>query len=188
MSTSPSQPPYHHGDLPAALLAAAERLLREHGPAGLSLREVARQAGVSHNAPYRHFPTREALLAALAAEGFHRLDAVLREAAASAAQTGEAPLLPLGRAYLRFAAAHPALYRLMFGAGPRKDEHPALRAAAAPAFATLAACTPDRQAAIGAWALVHGLAQLLQDGQVAEELVGPELIEAVLGRYLRGVA
>src|ERR1700674_5400381 len=96
---------YHHGDLPAALLRAAGKTLEKHGPAGLSLRAAARRAGVSHNAPYRHFPGREALLAALAAEGFAMLAERLR------GQPGRA----MGEAYVRFALEHPQRFRLMFG-------------------------------------------------------------------------
>ncbi len=152
---STSKEPYHHGDLRPALLAAAEALLVAGGPAGLSLRAVARAAGVSHNAPYRHFASREALLAALAAEGFGRLGAALRQAGGLAGQ---------GRAYLAFAAEHPALYRLMFGAELQGTSHPALREAAAGAFAALAGVAADRSTALAAWALVHGLAGLRADG------------------------
>src|SRR5258706_77678 len=83
---------YHHGDLPAALLRAAGRTLEKRGIGALSLRDTARQAGVSHNAPYRHFSDREALLAALAAEGFAMLGERLRGAHGSVA--GETPRCP----------------------------------------------------------------------------------------------
>src|SRR5258708_321301 len=96
---------YHHGDLPAALLKAAGKALEQKGIASLSLRDAARRAGVSHNAPYRHFPHREALLAALAAEGFALLAERLR-----GRQGPE-----LGVAYVQFALQHPQRFRLMFG-------------------------------------------------------------------------
>src|SRR5690349_3579164 len=96
---------YHHGDLRPALLKAAGRVLEKEGPAALSLRELARRAGVSHNAPYRHFADREALLAALAADGFRMLGEVL----------GVASSRHRGEAYVRFALEHPQLFRLMFG-------------------------------------------------------------------------
>src|SRR5947209_18285401 len=96
---------YHHGDLPAALLRAAGRTLEKQGMGALSLRETARRAGVSHNAPYRHFPDREALLAALAAEGYTILGEQLR---------GK-PAREMGEAYVRFALDQPQRVRLMFG-------------------------------------------------------------------------
>jgi AcrR family transcriptional regulator len=168
--------PYHHGDLRQALLAAAQDLLERQGAAALSLREVARAAGVSHNAPYRHFADREALLAALAAAGFARLAAEMEVAAATAPPAGR--LRAAGRAYLGFAAAHRPLFLLMFGPGIRKSRHPALAEAAAGAMAVLqraaaegspGAARAPRAAAIGAWALVHGLAHLIADGQIAED-------------------
>lgn len=129
--------PYHHGDLRRALLGAAEAVLERGGHTALSLREVARGAGVSHNAPYRHFADREALLATLAAEGFTRLAGALTDAAAAAAQGGR--LRAAGRAYLRFARAHQALYLLMFGPDVRTSAHPTLAAAADAAMAALRA-------------------------------------------------
>ncbi len=157
---------YHHGDLRPALLRAAARLLEKEGPAALSLRDLARRAGVSHNAPYRHFPDREALLAALAADGFRRLGEAL--AGASRQEMGEA--------YVRFALEHPQLFRLMFGGHLPFSRHGALeRAAASPYQALVAAFRaqtsigdPERAAA-AAWSLVHGLSHLLLDGQFASQ-------------------
>jgi AcrR family transcriptional regulator len=181
MSTSPS---YHHGNLRASLIAAAETLLEKAGLEGVSLREAARTAGVSHNAPYRHFANREALLAAVAAGGFARLAAAM-DAAGGGSRAA-------GRAYLAFAAAHPALYRLMFGPGLAKDAHPELRAAAEAAMRPLraiGAAGASRQAAVGMWALLHGLAVLLADGQLADDLAArpEELAEAALATYGAGL-
>ncbi len=177
------RPAYHHGDLRRALLDAAATLLAEHGAEGVSLREAARRAGVSHNAPYRHFPTREALLAALAEEGFARLAALLESAAPAAKETR---LAAVGRAYLAFAAASPALFLLMFGPGLRKQAHPDLAAAARRAMDALrAAMPPDsaRHHTIGAWALVHGLAHLIVDGQLANDIPTESLITDALSAY-----
>jgi AcrR family transcriptional regulator len=190
---------YHHGDLCRALLRSAEKLLGRVGPAALSLREIARAAGVSHNAPYRHFTDRDALLAALAAEGFRRLAAALAEAAAPAPPQGR--LQAAGRAYLAFARANPALYLLMFGPGLRKTGHPDLQAAALSALEALRGAVADsgappagsdaaRRGAVGAWALVHGLAHLVADGQLADDLVadgGAALAETVLAAYAAGL-
>ena len=153
---------YHHGDLRAALVQAAEEILEEQGLAALSLREAARRAGVSHNAPYRHFPDRDSLLAELAAEGFRRLGAEL------AAHSGR----EMGEAYVRFALAQPERFRLMFGAQLRHDRHPALHEAAQQTYGALVAAfrkdgaiADPEKAAAGAWSLVHGLAHLLLAGQ-----------------------
>jgi AcrR family transcriptional regulator len=161
---------YHHGDLRVALLLAAGKILEKEGVEALSLREVARRAGVSHNAPYRHFPEREGLLAALAAEGFAMLGQAQREAAAAGGMRA------MGEAYVRFALAHPQRFRLMFGGRISIERHPQLREVATKTFEVLAgalsARVPEAQGArdssIAAWALVHGLAQLLLGGRIAD--------------------
>ena len=110
MSTSNcTRKSYHHGDLEAALIRSAGKILEKEGLDALSLREVARQAGVSHNAPYRHFAEREALLAALAAKGFEML------AQAQQAAAAKGGLRAMGEAYVLFALEHPQRFRLMFG-------------------------------------------------------------------------
>src|SRR3989454_10072010 len=96
---------YHHRDLRTALLREAGKRLEKKGIAALSLRELARRAGVSHNAPYRHFPDRDSLLAALAAEGFEMLGDALEKR----------PRREMGEAYVEFAFAHPERFRLLFG-------------------------------------------------------------------------
>jgi AcrR family transcriptional regulator len=105
--------PYHHGDLRAVLLANAERALAERGQAALSLREIAREAGVSHAAPGRHFRDKQALLDALALSGFERLTERL-EAAEPAAGDARLRVLALARAYVGFAGEHAALLDLMY--------------------------------------------------------------------------
>ena len=163
MSTSATA--YHHGDLRTAVLRSAGKLLEKEGVAALSLREVARRAGVSHNAPYRHFPDRDALLAALAAEGFERLGEALQ------ANAGR----EMGAAYVRFALAHPQRFRLMFGGLLKLARYPELARASASAHGALVAAMraqkeiqdPDTAAA-AAWSLVHGLAHLLLDGHFAQ--------------------
>lgn len=187
MSTSirrrPQKAPYHHGDLRAKLTQAATEILEEQGVTALSLREVARRAGVSHNAPYRHFADRDALLAALAAEGFARLGDVLEVAQGPRAR---------GEAYVRFALEHPERFRLMFGGLLRLDAHPGLGAAAARiydglvrAFAPLAGPQGAPFAAAAAWSLVHGLTQLLLDGHFPGTTRGERetaaFVRAVLG-------
>ncbi len=189
MSTSirrrPQKAPYHHGDLRAKVTQAATEILEEQGVTALSLREVARRAGVSHNAPYRHFADRDALLAALAGEGFARLSEALEAAGARGPRAR-------GEAYVRFALNQPARFRLMFGGLLRLDVHPGLRAAAARtydglvrAFAPLAGPQGAPFAAAAAWSLVHGLAQLLLDGHFQSTKRGERetaaFVRAVLG-------
>lgn len=170
---------YHHGELPAALVSAALDLLAADGADAVSLRAVARRAGVSAMAPYRHYPDKEALLAAVAARGFEGLRDALR-AADAAGSTGQAPaghaLVAQAAAYVHYARTNPALFRLMFG--PRSPgAHPELATAGEAAYAVLAARvaaeTPagsDREAvALGCWSLVHGLALLFLDGRVSEK-------------------
>ena len=160
---------YHHGDLRASILAAAGKILEKEGLGELRLRAVARRAGVSHNAPYRHFAGREMLLAALAADGFAMLGEVQREAAAAAGLRG------MGEAYVRFALEHPQRFRLMFGGQLAIAKHPQLREVATRVFEGLSGALSDRvpqaqgarDASIAAWALVHGLAQLLLGDRIA---------------------
>jgi AcrR family transcriptional regulator len=154
---------YHHGDLRAAVLAAAAKMLEKEGPAGLSVRAAARRAKVSHNAPYRHFPHRDALLAALAEEGLRELEAALRDSAGR----------ELAEAYLRFALANPQRFRLMF-AGRRVNTD--LQARFADAFAGIG----ERSGLAGAaaWSLVHGLALLTLEGHLER---GEGFAKSVLG-------
>jgi AcrR family transcriptional regulator len=146
--------PYHHGDLRAALLRTAGEMLEKEGLASLKVREVARRAGVSHNAPYRHFPDRDSLLAALAAEGFQQFGDALEKR----------PRREMGEAYVEFALAHPQRFRLMFGGAPGASDHRAYEALKK-SFADLG--DDAEYAAAAAWGLVHGLAHLLLDGHFA---------------------
>jgi AcrR family transcriptional regulator len=177
MSTSTRK--YHHGDLRQVLLAEGMKLVQENGPDNVSLRELARRAGVSPMAPYRHYPDKDSLLAALAAEGFRRLAAQLSRETDASAPAGT-PLLQCGLAYVRFALAEPALFRLMFSARQFKGDHPDLGEARAASFDVLmrqleADGEPERRAARarGCWSLVHGLALLLLDGLLQVPETGP---------------
>ena len=121
--------PYHHGNLRASLLSAAEAVLAERGAQGLTLRDVARAAGVSHGAPYHHFASLDELLAAVAQHGFELLGEAMARAVA-VPDTRER-LLRVAQVYVACARAHPERFRLMFGPMlASKDAHPALRAAA----------------------------------------------------------
>jgi len=171
---------YHHGDLSAALLRSAAKLLEKEGVEALKLRAVARQARVSHSAPYRHFADRETLLAALAAEGYAMLGRAQREAAAAGGLRG------MGEAYVRFALEHPQRFRLMFSGQLRISRHEKLREVATQTYeglsGALAARVSEargaRDASIAAWALVHGLAQLLLEERISEGALGGRLRDA----------
>ncbi len=173
---------YHHGNLRRALLDAALELLSERGVDGLTLREVARRAGVSHAAPYHHFADRGALVRAVVAESFEILGSSLADAAATADDPMER-LGALGVAYVDFALDHPERYRLMFRTELSRDgssEAPTdADAAGGSAFALLMGTVQDASdrgllrdgtdpaaAAITAWAGVHGLASLLLEGAI----------------------
>ena len=163
---STSEKPYHHGDLRAALLDAADALLDQGGDGAVSLREVARMAGVSATAAYRHFADKEALLAALALRGFEAFGAAM---AAAVAAGDVPPHVARGRAYLRFALARPGRFRLMFGPLlARAGAHPALLGASRAAFAALQAHAGDPAAALRSWGMVHGLAHLMLDQAIPD--------------------
>jgi AcrR family transcriptional regulator len=162
--------PYHHGDLAAACLRAAFELLEEEGTAGLSLRAVARRAGVSPTAPYRHYADRDALLSSVAAVGYRELAEQL--AATHPLPSGPAELADTAVAYVRFALDRPALFRVMF-AEPCDPTNPERAAANAAIRAYVEAIVrrsfPESDpAAMGTavWALVHGLAFLYLDGKL----------------------
>lgn len=183
-----SPPPYHHGNLAPALLAAAMQILRSDGVAALSLREVARRAGVSHQAPYHHFSSRAHLLAALATTGFEQLAAELERVQRKAPDPMTAAQAS-GVRYVTFAAANPERFRLMFGAelGSRAN-FPALEAAAQRVFALLVrpfgltlerTDTAPGDVVLTLWSSVHGLAALAVEGQIPQS--GKALAAAARG-------
>lgn len=192
--------PYHHGDLRAALLIAAEAELIEKGVERFTLRGVARRAGVSHAAPAHHFRDTDAMLTALAARGFERFLASLR-AQVNETWTPRERLAISGVGYILFALENPALFRLMFGSErPQSDDANLVRSAMA-AFDDLV----SRVGAIrgddpmqsqegkidvaSAWANVHGLATLLIDGRLTflEPLLGSARSETLRRLVERGM-
>jgi AcrR family transcriptional regulator len=188
--------PYHHGNLRAALLAQAGRALREQGLDGLSLRELARQVGVSHAAPRRHFADRQSLLDALAESGWVRLGAEVRAAVQRAGTDYEARLRASARAYVRFATRDAALLELMF-AGGRGREIAALQEASGHAFSALVELIQEGQArdvlepgdpermALLLFATTQGIAALVNAGIVPPKRLD-RLVSDAIGRFLHG--
>jgi AcrR family transcriptional regulator len=162
---------YHHGDLRAALIEAGLRHLESGGEADISLRQLAREVGVSATAVYRPFPDKKALLAALAAEGFVRLGKA-QSVASLAAGGGAAGFAATGRAYVRFALANPALFRLTFthaqvgteGVFGDDDASRLLQGYAQEFAGSNAAAL-----ALQAWSVAHGLAMLMLDGRITAD-------------------
>jgi AcrR family transcriptional regulator len=180
-----SETPYHHGALREALLEAAERVLERDGLAGLTLRAVAREAGVSHAAPTHHFGDLTGLVSELAAIGFRKFNAAMAAALASATTPLER-VLARPKAYVAYAQAHPGMYGLMFRTERLDYTRPSLHEAAEASFAGLAsaigamrqeqisgdALTLEQAAAIArAWSMVHGFTMLLLDGRL-EDILG----------------
>jgi AcrR family transcriptional regulator len=161
---------YHHGDLRAALVGAAMDLLEEGGEAELSLRGVARRAGVSAAAPYRHYDDREALVSAVAAVGYREL--AERLAAAHPSPSTPDELASVAVAYVQFALERPALFRIMFGQPCDRDSDERVAATAAVSLYVRGIVErtfpqADSEAlATAVWALVHGLAFLHLDGKL----------------------
>jgi AcrR family transcriptional regulator len=181
--------PYHHGDLRRALLEAAVEAIAEVGPAAVSLRDLARRAGVSHAAPAYHFGDKAGLLTAVATDGFERLAATLRETYQT---TGS--FLEVGVAYVRFAVTHRAHFEVMFRPELyHTDDSDLVRArdAARSLLYPPAAALANRpggdevRAAVAAWSLVHGLATLWLNRNLPPQLGDdPEQITREVARYL----
>ncbi len=178
---------YHHGDLRAALVAEGLKHVEERSAATLSLREIARNVGVSAPAVYRHFPNKDALLRAVAGSGLDRLAAEQAEAEQRATDDKFAAS---GVAYVRFALANPGLFRLIFTSTPspssfaRQPEGSAGRQLYKHAVAALGKEVDDARAQIvayRAWSLVHGLAMLILDHQIDNAMVEPMIDEIVAG-------
>jgi len=189
--------PYHHGNLRAALLDAAGDKIEQVGVAGLSLRELARELGVSHGAPRPHFPDKRALLDALAVQGLERLGAELDAGLSQVSGSFDQRLTAFARSYVRFAVEHPALLALMFA---RKDnpDLPELRAANDRAFAAPSALIagamdsgeidsddPDR-IAMAVLATLQGLAAIIASDMIGER-PADEVISGTIQTLMRGL-
>lgn len=187
---APADKPYHHGNLRAALLERAEEMLATTGASGLSLRELAREAGVSHGAPRRHFPDRQALLDALAENGFERLGRELDATMGAAQGTFTERLVVFAQTYVRFAARHSALLAIMHTSNDRPDARH-LRDANDRAFAAPIALiadarrrgdivdtNPDR-VSMAVLAMLQGLAVLVTTGMSGEQSLDTLVSESI---------
>lgn len=191
--------PYHHGNLRYAIIETAMAMLHEDKGWQFTLREVARRAGVSHAAPYKHFPDKAALLAEMALLGFDRLHEAMTTAKPRGANSWRDEFLAVGRAYVRFGTSNPGLYRLMFSAeaGKAADVHLSERALAV--FGVVIALLERGEAegvlrkrhvrgrAAACWAQVHGITMLTMEGLFQLEKVGPNPLDAALLTLLEGL-
>ncbi len=172
---------YHHGDLRRAVLTAALDVIASDGPSALSLRDLARRAGVSHAAPAHHFKDRAGLLTAIAAEGFDLLGTALAEAS---------DLKELGLRYVRFATSHPAHFQVMFSPELLRPDDPDLLAARQRTRTLLGRAVANRGAdadtgSLAAWSMAHGFATLLLTHNLDGRLEGRDAEETF--RALTGV-
>lgn len=190
---------YHHGDLRRALLDTALEMLAEDNGWQFTLRELARRAGVSHAASYKHFPDKAALLAELALLGFEQLRTALLVAVPSASSSLRDEFLGMSRAYVQFGVANPNLYRLMFSAEARASGDARLQDRGAAALEVLndlivrgqrtgwLQLRPVRAQAAAGWSQLHGLTLLTLDGLLGPDTVGPGASDAALEVLLEGL-
>ena len=194
--------PYHHGDLENALIQAGVAILSREGMGALSLRRVARRVGVSHAAPYAHFADKQALLAAIATEGYRMLHDRIR---AAVERCGAEPLRQLFEAswaYVEFALEEPEHFRItLSGVVEKQKDHPAYVEVSRRSFdlvlGIVRGCQaegvlspgPPEVAAVGVWSLVHGLVSLLLEGQISHAILDrfgpPALLASCLERIVR---
>lgn len=177
-ASSTRDKPYHHGDLRAALIAAAEEELLENGVDAFSLRGAAKRAGVSHAAPAHHFRDANALLDALAAKGFRRLAAAMKDEQAAAPTDRRSQMVASGVGYVRFALDNPELLQLMFGTSRSKGDDAELSRSSEAVFSVMVngvGAARGREVfrsdagwrdVAACWSVIHGYAQLAVAGKM----------------------
>ena len=202
---SPKDDSYHHGDLKAALIAVAVEMLRAKSIQDLSLREVARVAGVSQAAPYRHFRDKDHLLAAISQQGFELKSQYMRQAVAEAGDDALAMFYGCGRAYLKMGLKHPQHFQLMLTSSiVPSEKFPELKAAAAGSFSVLCQAIEYGQKAgvigggdpyhkaLNCWSVVNGFTSLYAEGRLLWLGITEENAEAalmsLLSQFLIGTA
>ncbi len=187
--------PYHHGDLRETLLLAGEAALAELPIMEVSLREIARRAGVSHAAPKHHFSTLAEMFGEIAARGFQSfVDSLAEHADKSSDQTPEGRLLAMSRAYLRFAQANSAVYGLMFGSKAECAMTPALASASFAAWeqlelsvAKIVGANKVGNAALLVWSTVHGLSMLRIERRIPPYVEPEAALESSLRMLIAGL-
>jgi len=191
--------PYHHGDLRRVIVETAAAMLSEENGWQFTLREVARRAGVSHGAPYKHFPDKDALLAELALRGFDQLGEQMRAAVTSTPRSARKAILAVGHAYIKFGLSNRSLYRLMFTASGAATQGIQLSERALATMGVLQELLqrgqqsgvfkrkPVQGQAAACWAQVHGLTMLSIDKMLVPEKVGDAPVEAALATLLEGL-
>jgi AcrR family transcriptional regulator len=175
---------YHHGDLKNALIKAGVEILSKEGIEGLSLRKVAQRAGVSHNAPYSHFPDKQSLIAAISTEGFKQLYQELDTAVAAYDNDPKRQLQEGAWAYVQFAMSNTDTFKIMFsGVLEKEKEYPAFVEISRNTFNRLLdivhACqdagilrdTPAKMMAVSIWGQIHGIISLLLEGQISHTVL-----------------
>ncbi len=191
--------PYHHGNLRRAIIETAMAMLHEDKGWQFTLREVARRAGVSHAAPYKHFPDKASLLAEMALLGFDRLHEAMTTTKLKRSNSLRDEFFAIGRTYVEFGTSNPGLYRLMFSAeaGKAMDVHLSERALAV--FGVVIELLERGQTegvlrkrdvrgrAAACWAQMHGITMLTMEGLLLPEKVGPDPLDAALFTLLEGL-
>lgn len=194
---------YHHGDLRNALLVGATEMLAQEGIHGLSLRQVAKHIGVSHNAPYQHFPDKESLIAAIAEQGFIRLSEAIDDVIATqSAHNALSQLEAIGRVYVSFMLTYPHYFEVMFGQHPHKD-YPTLSTASIKTFNQLVQVIIDGQEkmqiqtgnpqemACVIWVAIHGLSAVMLAQKMPPQIIGQEnpleLVTTFIQRIYAGI-
>ena len=184
---------YHHGDLKNALIQAGVEILSKEGVGGLSLRKVAQRAGVSHNAPYSHFPDKQSLIAAISTEGFKQLYDEVEIAILSHPDDPKRQLQDGASAYLRFAMNHTDTFKIMFSSALKKEkDYPAFVEISHRAFGRVVdivrACqeagllrpAPPELTAITVWGQIHGIVSLMLEGQISHTVLDQSEIHDII--------
>jgi AcrR family transcriptional regulator len=191
---------YHHGDLKNALILAGIDILSKEGLAGLSLRKVAKKAGVSHAAPYAHFADKQALIAAISTEGYRRLYEQLSATIELNKVNSHQQLVEVGWTYIQFAIKDPEHFKTMFsGIIEQEKDYPEFRKMAQKNFGLLVMLVKDCQeagllaqgpadmVAVSLWSLVHGFILLLLEGQISHTLLDRMSVRTLLILLLNGI-
>jgi AcrR family transcriptional regulator len=184
---------YHHGDLKNALIQAGVQILSKEGVGGLSLRKVAQRAGVSHNAPYSHFPDKQSLIAAISTEGFKQLYEELDAAISSYPEDPRRQLREGALAYVRFAVQHRDTFKIMFsGVLEKEKDYPAFVEISHKTFdrvvdfvracqkAGLLRSTPPEMTAVTLWGQIHGIVSLMLEGQISHTVLDQSDLDGII--------